>query len=231
MDSRKFKKVENNTPKNKKRKKSLHKKNNYNINNNTYKENKRYSNKIKKYKKEELQNRTNNKHKKEKKVNYKNILIFCSILLALIVMGIFGTNLLHKSMMPEGTELIKPVGFNLTPYGYEWNNTLYGKAIVTDENGTNSSYYFTLNQMAALAEDSNNKFNYSDGLYVSYNRNNSKNIKIVDHIYSSNGKEIIKPDNFDEYEFIANARFYGRESPYCLDGFGFTEEEYKNSVF
>ena len=213
MDSRKFKKVDNNTPKNKKRKKSLHKKNNYNINNNTYKENKRYSNKIKKYKKEELQNRTNSKHKKEKKVNYKNILIFCSILLALLL-------LLYKT---------NSITFEVVHYMVD--NTLYGKAIVTDENGTNSSYYFTLNQMAALAKDSNNKFNYSDGLYVSYNRNNSKNIKIVDRIYSSNGKEIIKPDNFDEYEFIANARFYGRESPYCLDGFGFTEEEYKNSVF
>ena len=227
MDSRKFKKVDTNTPKNKKRK-NKHKKKNYNINQNRS-QYKHYNNKIKHYKQEEIQNRTQLKHKKETKVNYKNIIIFCAVLLAIVIMSISTISLIQKSHIPEDAELIKPVGFNLTPYGYEWNNQLYGEAIVTDENGTNSSYYFSLNQMAALASASDNTFNYTDGIYVTYNY--SKNRKIVSHIYSSDGKEIIKPDNFDEYDFVTNARFLGRESPYCLDGFGFTAEEYKNSIF
>lgn len=228
MDSRKFKKADNNTPKHKKRK--IKHKNNHNIKQNKSLH-KKHQNKIKRFKQEEIYARPESKHKKEKKVNYKNILILASIILTLIVMVIFGTSLIQKSNIPQDAELIKPVGFNLTPYGYEWNKDLYGKAIVTDEKGTNSTYYFTLTQMAALASHSDNSFNYSDGIYVTYNTNNSDNVKIVENIYTTNGIKIIKPKNYDEYEFISNARFSGRESPYCFDGFGFTEEEYKNSIF
>lgn len=228
MDSRKFKKVDTNTPKNKKRK-NRHKKNNFNKKQNKSQYNKHYNNKIKRYKQEEIQNRTQIKHKKETKVNYKNIIIVCVVLLAIIIMGAFATSLIQKSNIPEDAELIKPIGFNLTPYGYEWNNKIYGEAIVTDENGTNSTYYFSLNQMAALASASDNTFNYTDGIYVTYNYSNNR--KIVSHIYSLNSKEIVKPDDFDVYDFLTNARFLGRKSPYCLEGFGFTAEEYENSIF
>ena len=229
MDSRKFKKADNNTPKNKKRKHKKHKKRNYNIKQDNYRHNKNQNNKIKHYKKEEIQNIKPLKHKKETKINYRNILILCAVLFAIIFMLVFTNSLIQKSNIPEDAELIKPVGFNLTPYGYEWNNKLYGEAVVTDENDTNSTYYFSLNQMAALASASDNTFNYTNGIYVTYNT--SRNRKIVTNIYSLNGKEIIKPDDFDEYDFLTNSRFLGRESPYCLEGFGFTAEEYKNSIF
>lgn len=237
MDSRKFKKVENQKPKNKKRKNNKkHKNRNYSKRQNNYLEtnhknrNKHNNNKIRNYKDETIYNTRQNRHKKDNQINYGKLLGMCAVLIALIVLGIFAGTLMQQSAIPEDAQLIKPVGFNLTPYGYEWNNHLYGEAI-TSENATNDSYYFTLRQMAALASYSDNSFNFSDGLYVSYNTNNSRGLKVVEHIYDKSGKEIIKPDDFDEYDFVTNARFLGRNSPYCLEGFGFTKEEYENSVF
>lgn len=237
MDSEKFKKVDDHRPKNKKRKNNKkHSNRNYSKRRNNYREtshknrNKQYNNRIRNYKNETIYNTGQNTPKRDSQVNYKKLIGMCAVLLALIALGIFTGSLIQQSAVPEDAQLIKPVGFNLTPYGYEWNNQLYGEAITT-ENGTNDSYYFTLRQMAALASDSDNTFNYSDGIYVLFNTNNSMGVKVVEHIYDRGGHEIIKPDTFDEYDFVSNARFNGRKSPYCLEGFGFSKEEYENSVF
>lgn len=236
MDSRKFKKVNDHKPKNKKRKN--HKKNknrNYSRNKNNSREtihknhNINYNNNIKNYKNDTIYS-THQKRKSDKQINYSKIMGIGAVIVVLIVLGLFAGTLIQTSSIPQDARMIKPVGFNMTPYGYDWNNQLYGEAITT-ENATNDSYYFTLNQMAALASASDNTFNFTDGIYVLYNTNNSRGIKVVEHVYDSKGNEIIKPDDFDEYDFVSNARFTGRNSPYCLEGFGFTKEEYESSIF
>ncbi len=224
MDSRKFKKIDNNTPKNKRRKKHKNK--------NHHRSNEYQSIKHRNYQKIKYDEKPYKKEKHKKtEINYKTIISVAILLLILLAVIISTYNLVQKSTMDPDAELVKPVGFNLTPYGYKWNKELYGMCIAENENNTNSTYYFTLEQMAALASDSSNTFNYTDGLYLSYNTNNSDGVKIVQHIYKTNYKEIKKPENFDEYSYVTNARFLGRESPYCFEGFGFTQEEYKNSVF
>lgn len=237
MDSRKFKKIDDHTPKNKKRKNtSKHKNRNYSRNKNNHKEtihknhNIHYNNNVKNYKNDTIYSTHQKRKKSDKQINYAKILGVCAVLIALIAIGLFAGTLIQTASIPNDAQLIKPVGFNLTPYGYDWNNQLYGEAVVS-QNATNDSYYFTLNQMAALASASDNTFNFTDGIYVSYNTNNSRGVKVVEHVYDAKGKEIIKPDKFDEYDFVSNARFTGRNSPYCLEGFGFTKEEYESSVF
>jgi hypothetical protein len=206
LDSSKFKKIENNTPKNKKSKrKNNHKK--------TLNKNNEYI-----------------KRKEHKKSNNKKIISIIGLLLLLVIAGLFVGNAIFNSYVMGDAVLIKPTGFNLTPYGYSWDNEIYGYAIATDENGTQSTYYFTLDQMAALASESSNTYDFSDGIYVSYNNNNSKNYNLVSNIYKKNGDEIVKPAGFDTYNFVSNARFIGKESDYCMEGFGFTEKEYKDSV-
>lgn len=237
MDSKKFKKIDSHTPKNKKRKKSnKHKNRNYSRNKNYSTEsihknhNIRYNNNVKNYKNDTIYNTNKNRKRSDNNINYSKLLGIGAVIIVLIVLGLFAGTLIQTSSIPEDAQLIKPVGFNMTPYGYEWNNQLYGEAVTT-QNSTNDSYFFTLNQMAALASASDNTFNFTDGIYVSYNINNSRGVKVVERVYDSKGKEIITPEDFDLYDFVSNARFFGRNSPYCLEGFGFSQEEYENSVF
>jgi len=84
--------------------------------------------------------------------------------------------------------------------------------------------------MAALYKSSGGTFNFSDGIYVTLN-NTTGNNNIVTHVYKKNRAEIIKPYDYNEYEFAENARFIGMNQTYCARGFGFTTEEYNDSSF
>ena len=174
--------------------------------------------------------RKKQRHKKKKKITYNKKYIISIILIIIsitIVIGLIG-GLVNR--IPEDSQLIKPEIFDMNPYGYEFNKDLYGYCNATDENGNTRTYYFTLEQMAALYKSSGGTFNFTDGIYVSIN-NSTSNYNMVDTIYKKNGVQIIKPVDYNEYEFAENARFLGRNQTYCAEGFGFTTDEYKSSSF
>lgn len=168
-----------------------------------------------------------NRRRKKRTYNKKYILYFIMIIIVSgVIIGVLGGN----NSIPEDTKLIKPVIFDFTPYGYDWNKELYGYCNATDENGNMHTYYFNLDQMAALYKSSGGTFNFSDGMYVTVN-NTTGNKNIVTDIYKKNRAEIIKPYDYNEYEFAKNARFIGMNQTYCARGFGFTTEEYNDSSF
>ncbi|RAP49553.1 MAG: hypothetical protein BZ138_07545 [Methanosphaera sp. rholeuAM270] len=171
------------------------------------------------------------KHKKKKtQIHYGNIFKLLIIILVVILGFSMLSTIIGNYKLPDNAELIYPSQFNFTPYGYEWNKDLYGYCIAEDANDSQSRYYFTLSQMAALADYSDNSFNYSRGLYVNYTYDERYNVIVVDRIFDSNKNEIVK-FNYDEYDFSKNARFLCRNSSYCTDDFGFTPEEYADSIF
>jgi len=170
------------------------------------------------------------KHKRKRRITYnkKYILYFIiSIIFIGLIIGFIGG---INTRMPDDRELIKPQIFDFTPYGYDFNKNLYGYCNATDEYGNTRTYYFTLEQMAALYKTSDGSFNFSDGIYVSLN-NTTSDYNVVANVYRKNGVRIIKPNDYNEYEFAENARFLGRNQTYCARGFGFTNDEYKNSYF
>lgn len=172
----------------------------------------------------------NKKHKRRKKVTYnkKYIIYLIMITIAItVIMGLIG-GLIFR--VPEDTELIKPEIFDMNPYGYEFNKDLYGYCNATDENGNTRTYYFTLEQMAALYTSSGGTFNFTDGIYVAVN-NTTSSYNMVTDIYKKNGAKIIKPHEYNEYEFAENSRFLGRNQTYCARGFGFSTDEYNDSEF
>jgi hypothetical protein len=169
-------------------------------------------------------------HKRRKKITYNKKYIVYLIMITIgitVVMGLIG-GLMNR--IPEDTELIKPQVFDMNPYGYEFNKDLYGYCNATDEDGNTKTYYFTLEQMAALYTSSGGTFNFTDGIYVSLN-NTTSNYNMVDNIYKKTGSKIIKPYDYNEYEFAENARFLGRNQTYCAKGFGFSTDEYNDSSF
>ena len=182
-----------------------------------------------KFKKVNKENQQHKRHRKRRTTyNKKYILYFIMfIIFAGIIIGLIGG---ITNDVPNDTVLIKPEIFDFTPYGYTWNNNLYGYCNATDEYGNTRTYYFTLDQMAALYKSSDGTFNFTDGIYVTVN-NTTTDYNIVTHIYKKNKAEIIKPYDYNEYEFAENARFLGRNQTYCAEGFGFTTDEYKDSSF
>lgn len=148
----------------------------------------------------------------------------------IIVAGVIICFIGGNNNIPEDTQLIHPEIFDFTPYGYEWNKDLYGYCNATDEDGNTHTYYFTLEQMAALYKSSGGTFNFTDGIYVTVN-NTSTDYNVVTHIYKKNMAQIIKPNDYNEFEFAKNARFLGMNQTYCARGFGFTTDEYNDSSF
>ncbi|MBO7719352.1 MAG: hypothetical protein J6S29_04275 [Methanosphaera sp.] len=170
------------------------------------------------------------KDKRKKKITYnKKYIVY--LIMTLIIITVF-TGLIGGIIfrVPEDSQLIKPQVFDFHPYGYEFNKDLYGYCNATDEYGNTRTYYFTLEQMAALYQSSGGTFNFTDGIYVSLD-NTTSSYNVVDNIYKKNGAKIIKPQDYNEYEFAENARFLGRNNTYCARGFGFSNDEYNDSVF
>lgn len=184
-----------------------------------------------KFKKMNKDNSPKLKHKKKKtKINYIMIIKVVLIILTLFIVGSIIFTFIQDSNLPANSEVIYPTKFNFTPYGYKFNNTLYGNCLTTNSNNSEDYYYFTLEQMAALAYHSKNSFNYSEGIYINYTIDENNGIKIVDKICDKDKKTIMKPAKYDAYEFSENARFLGRNSQYCTSDFGFTPEEYADSI-
>lgn len=173
----------------------------------------------------------NKKHsRRRKKITYnkKNIAyLIMTIIIITAFIGLIG-GIINR--IPEDTELIKPEIFDFNPYGYDWNKDLYGYCNATDEYGNMRTYYFTLEQMAALYQSSDGTLNFTDGIYVSVN-NTTSDYNIVTNIYKKNGGKIVKSNDFNEYEFAENSRFLGRNKTYFARGFGFSNDEYRDSYF
>lgn len=185
-----------------------------------------------KFKKRKIENTPKIKHKKKKtKINYGNIIKLVLVVLIIFIAGSTVITMIQDSNLPQNAEVIYPSQFNFTPYGYEWNNQLYGNCRASDSNDSEEYYYFTLEQMAALAYHSKNTYNYSDGIYINYTYDENNGIKVVDSMCDNDKNKILKPINYDIYDFLENSRFLGRNSEYCTDDFGFTPEEYADSIF
>ena len=172
------------------------------------------------------------KHKKKKtRINYWVIIKYLIIIFIIFMVGSTVFTMMRDSNMPSNAEVIYPTKFYLTPYGYEWNNQLYGNCTATNSNNSTDNYYFTLEQMAALASHSDNTYNYSNGIYINYTIDEKSGVKVVDKMVDMDKKTIRKPANMDMLKFSENARFISRESPYITSDFGFTSKEYQDSVF
>lgn len=184
-----------------------------------------------KFKKINKDNSPKLRHKKKKTIiNYKMIILIAAAILLVFIVGSAVFTMIQNSNLPENGEIIYPTQFNFTPYGYKFNNELYGNCLATNSNNSEDYYYFTLEQMSALAYHSKNSFNYSEGIYINYTIDENNGIKIVDKICDKDKKTIMKPASYDQYEFSQNARFLARDSEYCTDDFGFTPEEYADSI-
>ena len=172
----------------------------------------------------------NKNHHIRKKITYNKkyiVYLIMAVMIITVFMGLIG-GLIYR--IPDDTELIKPEIFDFHPYGYGWNKDLYGYCNATDEYGNTRTYYFTLEQMAALYQSSDGTFNFTDGIYVSVN-NSTTSYNMVTQMYKKTGAKIIKPTDYNEYEFAENARFLVRNNTYCARGFGFSNDEYNDSIF
>ncbi|WP_323736077.1 hypothetical protein PXD04_09355 [Methanosphaera sp. ISO3-F5] len=185
-----------------------------------------------KFKKINKDNSPKLKHKKKKtKINYINIIKIILIVLVIFIAGSTVLTWIYDANVPGNAEVVYPTQFNFTPYGYDFNNQLYGNCMVKDSNNTTSYYYFTLEQVAALAYHSKNTFNYTSGIYINYTYDEKSNVKVVDKMVDKDKKIIRLPNNYDLESFKQNSRFIGRESQYCTDDFGFSPKEYADSTF
>lgn len=216
MDSRKFRKVGNNTGRDNVRKGRKRRKRSAYVESGDFTTHRRQS---------------GHRRKRGLRFDFKNILVFFGALV--VVCGVVAVlaSSLHFSSVPEGAVLVYPSEFNLTPYGYDWNKDLYGYCDGVDESGSRVRYYFTLEQMAALYKRSHESFNYSDGIYVTLSNESDSRARIAGKVYNSRGHELIKPYYFDEQKFLEDARFIGRNNTFCSKGFGFTAQEYRDSSF
>ena len=237
MDSSKFKKADSgyskkknkSTKRNHKKKKNNKVKNSkqeFLLNNNMKKANNRVRNTNDDY------YTYRNDRKKEKENNGGKLTIIL-ILIAFIVVGIIGflsydmlTNMSFSSI-PNDAVLVAPNDFDYKPDAYYFDNSLYGNFVGTNENGT-STYFLTQKELLALAYNSNNTFNYSEGIYVTYHKNKGmyNEINIVDSLYLRNGTEIGLPEDFDVSSFNENSKQIASRSNYCTKTFGYTGDDY-----
>ena len=216
MDSRKFRKVNNNTGKDNVKKGRKRRGRNVNIESADFTTPRRQS---------------GHRRKRGLRFDFKNILVFFGALVVVCGVVTVLASSLHFGSVPEGAVLVYPSEFNLTPYGYDWNKDLYGYCDGVDESGSRVRYYFTLEQMAALYKRSHESFNFSDGIYVTLSNESDSRARIAGRVYNSRGHELVKPYDFDEHKFLEDARFIGRNNSFCSRGFGFTPQEYRDSSF
>lgn len=227
MDSSKFKKVEAKKEKKHKKRASNSYQKNYKPNKQYYKKN-RHNNKLKKSKQDYLYHREDKK-KKNRGINFKAVGIILIILILLFV-GYTSINMLkevsHSSIPSNAVQLI-PSDFDYKTDGYYFDNSLTGNFVGTNQNGT-QTYFLSQDQLIALAVYSNNTFNYSDGIYVTYKQESSiyNDINVVEAIYLNDGTQLTIPDDYDTSYFISNSKKIGSSSKYCTKSFGYSGEDY-----
>lgn len=248
MDSSKFKKVdEGNYKKNRKSAKNYRNnktlnqknyKNNRSYNKNSYRKNnssknnyykRKENNKLRNSKREYLYS-TPDKKNDDGGINFKVIAVVI-VILALLGIGAFtALNMLNDisySSLPSDAVLVYPSDFDFKPDGYYFDDSLCGSLVGTNENGT-QLYFLTKEQVFALAYNSNNTFNYSDGIYVTYKTESSiyNDINVVNNIYLENGKQLSVPENYDSTSFIKNSKNIASKTKFCSKTFGYSGDDY-----
>ena len=203
--------------------------NNYNNSNNNYSNynNYNYDDDIISFAKRDYYTKNEKKEKGTSK-----LAIFGIIILILLIIGVGWTSInmlnhMSYSSLPSEAVLVSPSEFDYKPDGYFFDNTLCGNFVGTNQNGT-QTYFLTQNQIFALAYNSNNTFDYSEGIYVTYKREDSlyNGINVVKKMYFADGTEIKIPDGYDGSSFVNQSISIGSNSAYCLNTFGYSGEDH-----
>lgn len=109
-----------------------------------------------------------------------------------------------------------------------FNQELYGYIDANDSLGNTHTYYVTDEQMTGLYIFSNKTFEYPDGLYLSYHREDNDIMFgnfVVDHIYLKDGTEIKSVNGSQRDEFVNDSVNIGKECKWCEEYFGLSTEE------
>ena len=227
MDSSKFKKVDTDYKKKKKKHANNSYQQNQTLNKNYYKKRKQ-NHKLKNSKRNYLYPKQDKK-KKRSGINLKIIgVIFLIIIVGLVAfMSINMFDDVSYSALPGDAVLVYPSDFDFKPDAYYFDSTLYGNFVGTNENGT-QSYFLTQEQVFILAYNSNNTFNYSNGIYVTYDKESTvyNDINVVKDIYLEDGTRLSVPDDYDSDTFIKNSKKIASNTKFCTKTFGYSGDDY-----
>ena len=223
----------------KKNKSNNYKKNRYYNKNNNYRNNQYYNSNnqndnVRTIKDDYIYSTRAQKKENRSWINLKTIGILVLIIL-LIGIGFVAINSMGQisvSTLPSNAVIIYPTQFDYKPDGFYFDTSLHGFVIAGDGNATQSAYYLTEDQILALAYYSNNTFDYSKGIYVTYKTESAiyNDVNVVTHMYFEDGTEMKIPDDYDSSYFIKNSIKIGSNSNYCTKSFGYSGDDYyKNS--